>query len=439
MSAQHRIVIVGAGFGGLYAAKGLKHAAAKVIVIDRRNFHLFQPLLYQVATGSLSPGEIAAPIRSVLADQKNADVYLGDVAHVDLAHRNVSLSDGAVISYDSLIVATGSRSTYFGKDQWREMAPSLKTVEEATAIRHKILFAFEAAERESDPEERKVWLRFAIVGGGLTGVELAGALGEIARFTLKHEFRTIHPEEAEIFLLEGSPRIMSAYPPDLAEAAVRSLNKLGVTVKTGVRVTDVTDRQVTYHAETGDRTMATRTVLWTAGVTSSELTASLASESGAELDRQGRIKVNPDLTLPGHPEVFIIGDIAQIPGKDGKLLPGVAQVALQGGKYAAKAIMGRLNGKPITRPFRYFDKGNLAVIGRGSAVADIAGLHLSGLIAWIIWLFVHITYLVEFRSRILVMIQWGFQYITFSRGARLITGPDQIPPITQDSQPAHGD
>ncbi len=427
MSAQQRIVIIGAGFGGLYAAQGLKHARADVTVIDRRNFHLFQPLMYQVATGTLSPGEIAAPIRSVLAGQKNTEVFLGDVVKIDLARREVSLSDGGMVPYDSLIVAAGSRSAYFGKDVWRDVAPSLKTIEEATAIRHKILFAFEAAERETDPEERKAWLRFAIVGGGLTGVELAGALGEIARFTLKHEFRAIRPEESQIFLLEGSPRIMSAFPPDLAEAAVRSLNKLGVNVKTGVRVIDISDQRLTYRAASGDCTMHTRTVLWAAGVTSSELTESLAVQSGAQLDKLRRLKVNPDLTLPGHPEVFIIGDIAQIAGSDGKVLPGVAQVAMQGGEYAAKVILGRLKGKPVTKPFHYFDKGSLAVIGRGSAVADIAGLHLSGLIAWLIWLFVHVLYLVEFRNRIMVMIQWGFQYITFSRGARLITGPTQTP------------
>jgi NADH dehydrogenase len=405
----------------------LKRAPAEVTVIDRRNFHLFQPLLYQVATGSLSPGEIAAPIRSVLADQKNTEVLLGDVVRIDLTQRQVSLSDGAVIPYDSLIVATGSRSTYFGKDEWRQVAPSLKTIEEATAIRHKILFAFEAAEREPDPEERKAWLRFAIVGGGLTGVELAGALGEIARFTLKHEFRSIRPEEAQIFLLEGAPRIMGAYPADLAEAAVHSLHKLGVGVKTGVHVTGVTDQQVTYRTAEGEKTMRTRTVLWTAGVTSSELTKSLAEQSGVQLDKVARLPVNPDLTLPGHPEVFIVGDIAQIAAKDGKFLPGVAQVAIQGGDYAAKTIAGRMNGRPVTKPFHYFDKGNLAVIGRGSAVADIAGVHLSGLIAWFIWLFVHLLYLVEFRSRIMVLIQWGFQYITFSRGARLITGPVKMP------------
>jgi NADH:ubiquinone reductase (H+-translocating) len=437
LGAQQRVVIIGAGFGGLYAAQALKHAPVSVTVIDRRNFHLFQPLLYQVATGSLSPGEIAAPIRSVLADQRNTEVLLGDVTHIDLAHRKVSLSDGAEIPYDLLIVATGSRSTYFGKDEWRQVAPSLKTIEEATAIRHKILFAFEAAEREPDPEERKAWLRFVIVGGGLTGVELAGALGEIARYTLKHEFRAIRPEEAQIFLLEGSPRIMSAYPPDLADTAVHSLNKLGVNVKTDVRVTNVTDQQVTYHSVSGERSMRTRTVLWTAGVTSSELTKSLAEQSGAELDKLSRLKVNRDLTLPGHPEVFIVGDIAEIATVDGKVLPGVAQVAIQGGAYAAKTILGRINGKPVTKPFHYVDKGNLAVIGRGSAVADIGGIHLSGFIAWLIWLFVHVLYLIEFRSRLLVMIQWGFQYLTFGRGARLITGPIQLP--SRAKEPAQGD
>jgi NADH:ubiquinone reductase (H+-translocating) len=423
VQTKHRVVIVGGGFGGLYAAQALRRAPLDVTVIDRRNFHLFQPLLYQVATGSLSPGDIAAPIRSVLGDQRNTRVLLGTVSDFDPAGQRVFLEEGEAFEYDSLIVAAGSQSSYFGHDDWREFAPSLKTVEEATAIRHKILYAFEAAEREPDPELRRAWLTFVIVGAGATGVELAGAMGEIARHTLQSEFRSIRPEEAKILILDGSTRVLPAYPEDLSRKAEQALIGLGVRVRSGVRVTGVNRDGVTFLANGATDRLLTKTVLWAAGVTASPLGKVLADRTGAVLDRTGKLKVNPDLTLPGHPEIFVVGDLALINDGNGNPLPGVAQVAIQSGSYAANAIVKRLKGETNLKPFAYFNKGDIAVIGRAAAVANVFGVHVSGLLAWLIWLFIHLMYIVEFRSRIIVFIQWGFQYMTFSRGARLITGP----------------
>ena len=428
----HRVVILGGGFGGLYAARALRKAPVAVTLIDRRNFHLFQPLLYQVATGSLSPGEICAPLRSILSRQKNTRVLLGEAADIDPRERKLTLRDGASFEYDSLIVAAGSQTSYYGNNKWRAWAPSLKSVEEATAIRHKILYAFEAAERATDAEKRRAWLTFAIVGGGATGVELAGALGEIARYTLKHEFRAIDPREARILILDGASRILTTYPPDLSARAEQSLVKLGVRVRTSVKVVEVDPEGVTFHNQAGAaERLAAKTVLWAGGVEASDFGRVLASRTGAQTDRIGRMKVNPDLTLPGFPEISIVGDLAEIAGPDGKPLPGVAQVAIQGGAYAARAIVARLKGERALAPFHYFDKGDLAVIGRAAAVARIFGLHLHGVIAWLVWVFIHILYLVEFQNRVLVFIQWGFQYLTFSRGARLITGsavPDSLSP-----------
>jgi NADH dehydrogenase len=422
--AGHRVIILGGGFGGLYAARTLKRAPVEVTLIDRRNFHLFQPLLYQVATGSLSPGEICAPLRSILSRQKNTRVLLGEAADIDPRARTITLKDGASFGYDSLIVATGSDSFYFGHDQWREWSPSLKSVEEATAIRHKILYAFEAAERVTDPQERQAWLTFAIVGGGTTGVELAGALAEIANETLKHDFRAIDPREARILLLDGAPRLLTAYPEDLAKHAEESLVRLGVRVRTGVKVTEVDLEGVTLEdAQGSHERLAARTVLWAGGIHAGSFGRILAARTGVETDRQGRLKVLPDVTIPGYPEIFVAGDLAVLNGSDGKPLPGVAQVAMQEGAYAAKAIAARAAGQTGERaPFHYFDKGDIAVIGRAAAVARIFGLHLHGLIAWLVWLFIHLMYLVQFQNRVLVFIQWGFQYLTFSRGARLITG-----------------
>jgi NADH dehydrogenase len=424
MAERHRVVILGGGFGGLYAAQALKHAPVDVTLIDKRNFHLFQPLLYQVATGSLSPGEIAAPLRSVLSKQRNTTVWLGDAVDLDPVAKRVILRDGAEIGYESLIVATGSQSTYFGNDCWAPWAPALKTVEDATEIRHKILLAFEAAERTSDPEERRVWLTFVIVGAGATGVELAGTLGEIANHTLKNEFRSIRPEDARIIVIDRGTRVLPTFPEDLSRKAERQLLKLGARVRTGLTVTRVDQDGVTLETESGKQDhIASHTIIWAAGVAISDFGRQVAKRTGAETERSGQIKVAGDLTIPNYPDVFIVGDLASIIGPDGKPLPGVAQVAMQGGAYAAKTILQRVRGDAKRqKPFHYFNKGDLAVIGRAAAVANIFGMHLSGLPAWLVWLFIHLMYLVEFQSRILVFIEWGFLYLTYDRGARLITG-----------------
>src|SRR5713101_1236044 len=422
MGEKHRVVILGGGFGGLAAAQKLKRAPVEVTLIDRRNFHLFQPLLYQVATGSLSPGEIAAPLRGVLSRQKNARVLLGEAADIDPHAKRVLLRDGGAFEYDSLIVATGSQTSYYGNDAWQEWAPSLKSVEEATAIRHKLLYAFERAERADSDEEARTWLTFVIVGAGATGVELAGALAEIANETLKNDFRRINPQEARILLLEGGPRVLTSFPENLSAKAERLVGKLGVQILKGVMVTDIDQDGVTYKTAKGAEKLAAKTVLWAGGVTSNEFGRKLAERTKGETDRLGRIKVNADLTVPNFPDIFIIGDLAWSQGAEGKPLPGVAQVAIQGGAYAAKAIRARLRGKKEQRAFHYFNKGDMAVIGRAAAIANIFGFHISGLPAWLIWLFVHLIYIVEFQSRVLVFIQWGFEYLTFSRGARLITG-----------------
>ncbi len=424
----HRVVILGGGFGGLSAAQALKRAPVQVTLLDRRNFHLFQPLLYQVATGSLSPGEIAAPLRSVLRKQKNTEVLLGEAADID-PHKNLlTLSDGAQFEYDSLIVSTGSQTSYYGNDSWRKNAPSLKTVEEATNIRQKILLAFECAERSASEAEARAWLTFVIVGAGATGLELAGALAEIANETLKHDFRRINPSEAQILLVEGGPRILTAFPEDLAEKAERLVSRLGVKVLKGVKVTNVDAEGVTFERGATTERLAAKTVLWAGGVTTNEFGRTLARRTEAQTDRIGRIPVTPQLTIPNFPNIFVVGDLALANDKNGKPLPGVAQVAMQGGAYAAKVIRARVAKKPEPPPFHYFNKGDMAVIGRAAAVANIFGLHLSGLLAWLVWLFIHLIYIVEFQSRVMVFIQWGIQFVTFSRGARLITGDAAAPP-----------
>lgn len=427
MDRPHRVVILGGGFGGLYAAKALRSVPVEVTLLDRRNFHLFQPLLYQVATGSLSPGEIASPLRSVLHAQKNTQVLLGDAVDLDVERRRVLLSDGA-IAYDTLIVATGSEDSYFGHDDWRRNAPSLKTIEHATEIRGRILYAFEAAEKELDREKRREWLTFVIVGAGATGVELAGALGEIAHDTLRHDFRSIDPQEARILLLEGSPRVLAAFPPDLSAKAEAALIRLGVRPRCNVFVTDVDETGVVVKGSSGVERIAARTVIWAAGVRASSFGQVLERRAGAQLDRAGRVLVTENCNVANHPEIFVIGDLAHFE-QDGKQLPGVATVAMQQGGYTARLIRKRLAGGTLPA-FRYFDKGNLAVIGRASAVADIFGFHISGLPAWLVWLFVHLMNLVEFSNRVLVFIHWGFLYFTFNRGARLITGP----PTSADSE-----
>jgi NADH dehydrogenase len=423
VAENHQVVILGGGFGGLVAAQTLKHAKeAEITLIDKRNFHLFQPLLYQVATGSLSPGDIAAPIRGVLSHQKNARVLLGEAVDLDPVAKKVILRDGGEYPYDSLIIATGSQTSYYGKDQWREWAPSLKTVEEATAIRHKLLYAFERAERSTTEADARAWLTFAIVGGGATGLELAGALAEIARETLRHDFRQIRPQEARIILLEGGDRLLSAYPPDLSAKAEKLVEGLGVEVLKGAMVTNIDADGVTYKHEGKTTQLPARSVLWTGGVTTNEFGRRVAERTHAETDRAGKIKVLPDLTVPGFSNVFVVGDLALVMGKDGKQVPGVAQPAIQEGRYAGRVIQARLKSKEPLPPFHYFDKGDIAVIGRAAAVANIFGFHVSGFLAWFVWLFIHLMYIVEFQSRVIVFIQWGFEYLTFSRGARLITG-----------------
>jgi NADH dehydrogenase len=429
MADKHRILIIGGGFAGLVAAQTLKRGNADVTLIDRRNFHLFQPLLYQVATGSLSPGEIAAPLRAVLSRHKNIEVLLGEAVDLDPIAKNVVLRDGAKFPYDSLIVGTGSKTSYFGKDQWRSIAPSLKTVEEATAIRHKLLYAFERAERSASEDEASDWLTFIIVGAGATGLELAGALAEIARETLKHDFRRICPQEARIILLEGTPRVLSAFPEDLSAKAEQLVSKLGVEVHKGTMVTNIDSNGVDYTQGNETKRMNAKNVLWTGGVVATSFGRRVAQRTHAETDRSGKIKVNPDLTVPNFPDIFVTGDLAHVLNEDGSQVPGVAQPAIQEGRYAAKVILARLQGKPAPGPFRYFNKGDLAVIGRAAAVANVFGFHVSGLPAWIIWLFVHLMYIVEFQSRVLVFIQWGFLYLTFSRGARLITGATAEEPM----------
>jgi len=438
MEQKHRVIILGGGFGGLAAAKRLKRAPVEVTLIDKRNFHLFQPLMYQVATGSLSPGEIAAPLRGVLSRQQNTQVLLGEAADVDPDAKRVTLCDGATFGYDSLIVATGSQTSYYGNDSWREWAPSLKSVEEATAIRHKILYAFERAERSATEEEARAWLTFVIVGAGATGMELAGALAEISQETLRHDFRKINPTEARIILMEGAPRVLGAFPEDLSAKAEKLVTRLGVEVVKGVMVTKINKEGVEFKRGDSVEALAARTVLWAGGVVTTPFGRKLAERTKAETDRSGRIKVNRDLTIPAYPDIFIIGDLALVVDEKGKQLPGVAQVAMQGGAYAAKAIRSRLEGKRGLPAFHYFNKGDMAVIGRAAAVADIFGFHISGLPAWLIWLFVHLIYIVEFQSRVIVFIQWGFEYLTFSRGARLITGESATDPTDPTARTGAG-
>jgi NADH dehydrogenase len=417
---RHRVVILGGGFGGLYFARSLRHIDADVTLIDRRNFHLFQPLLYQVATGALSPGEIASPLRYVLSRRKNVRVLLGEAVDIDVERREVLLKDHGREPYDTLIVATGSTHHYFGHPEWAAVAPGLKTIEDATEIRSRVLLAFERAEEETDPEQRRAQLTFVVVGGGPTGVELAGALGEISRDTLKNDFRRINPAEANIFLIEGEERLLPGYPPELSRAAEQSLIRLGVRSHTSAMATEIDAQGITMRARNIDTRIAARTVLWAAGVQASPLGKVLADRTGVKLDRAGRVPVGSDLSLAGHPEILVIGDLAQFL-QNGKQLPGVASTAMQQGRYAARLVEHRLRNQP-TPPFRYHDKGSLATIGRNSAVANIGPFKFSGALAWFIWLFVHILYIVEFENRLLIVVQWAYDYFTHNRGARLITG-----------------
>ena len=406
------MVIVGGGFGGLYAARALGKAPVEVTVVDRTNHHVFQPLLYQVATASLSPSQIAYPIRGVLRHQKNTRVLLADVVAVDPARRVVKLSDGE-LAYDWLILAPGARHSYFGHAEWEPFAPGLKTLDDALEIRSRILVAFERAERESDPERRRALLTFVVVGGGPTGVELAGAIGEIACKVMARDFRSIDTRDARTILVEAGPRILPAFPADLSEKAERSLERLCVEVRTGEAVTRMESGAVWL----GEERIAAGTVLWAAGVEPSPLARSL----GVPLDRAGRAIVNADLTIPGHPEVFVIGDLAACRDAAGRLLPGLAPVAIQQGEYAARAVMRSVRGE-ARAPFRYRDKGTMATIGRNAAVVDLGRLRFSGYPAWLLWCFIHILWLIGFRNRFLVMIEWAWAYLRFERSARLITG-----------------
>jgi len=410
--ARPRVIIVGGGFAGLKAARALKKVPADILVLDRNNHHLFQPLLYQVATAGLSPADIASPIRSVLRDQKNTEVLMGEVIGVDRKLKQVILNKGK-FSYDYLVLATGSRHSYFGHDEWERYAPGLKSVEDATVIRQKILLAFEAAEFETQSEKQKQLLTFILVGGGPTGVEMAGSIAELAQAALASDFRHINPKHSRVILLEAGERILSSFSEDLSKKAETSLKALGVEVRTRTRVENIDQEGVLI---SGQR-IASKTIVWAAGVRASPVGKWL----GVETDRSGRVKVEPDLSISGDPCIFVIGDCATLQDENGNPLPGVAPVAMQEGKYVAQVIQKRIGNKKPIPPFRYVNKGNLATIGRSSAIADLGTFKLSGFIAWMAWLLVHIFYLIGFRNRILVMIQWAWAYFTFQRGARLIT------------------
>jgi NADH dehydrogenase len=410
------VVVVGGGFAGLYAARTLARHGVRLVLVDRLNYHLFQPLLYQVATASLSPGEIAEPLRAILRKYRNVEVLLGEVEQIDLQTRRVRLEDGEELSYEYLVLATGARHSYFNHPEWEPMAPGLKSLADALEMRRRIFLAFEMAEREEDPLRRRALLTFVVVGGGPTGVELAGAIAEIARHTVSQDFRRFDPRQARIILLERGKRILEAYPPDLSRSAQRALERIGVEVETGKAVTDIQPDYVMV----GSEKLPACTTLWAAGVAASPLGRQL----GMEVDRSGRVPVEADLSLATHPEVFVAGDLALLAQPNGKPLPGLAPVAIQQGETAADNIWRSLNGQP-RQAFHYFDRGSMATIGRAAAVAEIRGIHLSGFLAWLAWLFVHLLFLIGFENRVLVLIQWAASYLSYQRGARLITGPWQ--------------
>lgn len=428
LKTEPHVVIVGGGFGGLYAAKTLARSPVRLTLIDRRNFHLFQPLLYQVATGSLSPGDIASPLRTIVERQANTQVLMAEVVDLDPARRRVILQDGEV-TYDYLILATGSTHSYFGKEEWASRAPGLKTVEDATLIRGRILTAFEQAEREPDPARRRRLLTFVIAGGGPTGVELAGAIGELVAYTMRDEFRTADPLEARIILVEGSGRILGTYPEKLSAHAARELTRLGVTIRTGCLVTDVGEETVRLRCGDREETLETGAIFWAAGVKASPLGLMLHERAGVAIDRPGRVIVEPDLSVPGYPEIFVVGDLAHYAHQEDQPLPGVAPVAMQEGAYVAKLIHARVTRTPEPSRFRYRSQGNLAVIGRNEAVADLGERwRFGGFLAWLIWAVVHIRYLVEFENRVLVFLQWAWAYVTRRGSARLIT--ETVPPAS---------
>src|SRR5947207_885902 len=407
-----RIIIVGGGFGGLEAAKKLACEDVRVTVIDRANYHLFQPLLYQVATAALSPADIAAPIRAILSTCKNMEVILAEVQSVDVDAKKVKTADGIELTYDFLVLATGARHSYFGHDEWERLAPGLKSLEDAIEVRRRLLLAFEYAEKIPDEATRKAAMTFVVIGGGPTGVEMAGAIAEIARHTLAKNFRHIDPSQARVILVEGEPRLLAAFPEDLSASALKQLVDLGVEVRTGIHATNLTDNGL----QVGEEFIPCRVKIWAAGNTASFVGKTL----GSPVDRVGRVIVNDDLTIPGHPEVQVIGDLANFPHQTGKPLPGISPVAMQEGRHAARNVLAMIQGRKPQR-FRYWDKGTMATIGRNKAVADLRFMHLSGLPAWLAWLFVHIVFLVGFRNRLIVLFQWAWAYLTFDKGARLIT------------------
>ena len=454
----HRVVIVGGGFGGLYAARALaRDRRIELTVVDRRNFHLFQPLLYQVATGALSPGEIAQPLRAILRRHRNARVILGEALRIDAERREVGLSDGGVVGYDSLVVATGARFSYFGNDGWAKHAPGLKSIDDALEIRRRIFIAFEAAEREANAERRGEWMTFLIVGGGPTGVELAGALGEIANDTLRRDFRAINPADSRIILVEALERVLPTYPPDRSRSAQRQLERLGVQVRTGWKVTDIDGHGVRLEmaappaAKGADKAAAecvrlpTRTVLWAAGVQAASFSRRVAAATRAEADKAGRLVVGADLAVGDHPEILAVGDAALITDAAGRSVPGVAQGAIQSGKHAARTIRDRLDSRP-TPGFRYRDRGEVAIIGRLAGVTNIGWLgpfgRQGGFLAWLLWLGIHILYLIGFANRLVVIVRWAWSFLTHGRGSRLITGQPFVPEIEEpleDTTAAHAE
>jgi NADH dehydrogenase len=427
--SPHRVVVIGGGFGGLLATKSLARAPVEITLIDRRNFHLFQPLTYQIATGALSPAEVCYPLRAIFKRHRNIRVMMGEVTEIDLDGQELLVDPGAGASgpirvpYDTLIAGGGSRYSYFGHDEWQAVAPEVKSLESALAVRRRLLSAFEAAELEPDEQRRRGLLTFVVVGAGPTGVEMAGQIAELARDTLRRDFRSIDPREGRVLLVEMTDRVLGTFPPSLSRRAVRSLEHLGVTPLLEHRVVDIDSQAVTIQAPDGEsERIVASTVIWAAGVTASSLAKRLGDQTQADVDGAGRVTVEPDLTLPGHPEVFAIGDMVRVRSEDGNVqtLPGLAPVAMQEGRYAAKVVKARLRGKTV-RPFHYRDKGNLATIGRSRAVADLHLVKLSGFPAWVTWLGVHLWYLVGFQNRVLVFIRWAVSFFTRGRGARIIT------------------
>ena len=416
MQAAHHFVIVGGGFAGLWATRALASAPVRITLIDRHNHHLFQPLLYQVATAGLSAPDIAAPLRHILRKQANVEVRLAEVAAIAPQEKHVVLADGTTIAYDALLLATGATHAYFGRDEWARHAPGLKTLDDALQLRRHLLLAFERAEAETDPGKRAAWLSFAIIGGGPTGVELAGTLAEIARHTLKNEFRRIDPSQARVRLVEAGPRVLASFPDTLSEKARRQLERLGVEVVTGTPVSDITDEGY----RLGDTFVPAKTVVWAAGVAASPLARTL----GVSLDRAGRVPVKPDLSVAGHPDIFVAGDLAAVTS-DGRPVPGVAPAAKQMGRHVAQVLRARLDGRASPGDFRYQDYGNLATIGRMAAVVDFGRLKFSGLLAWWFWLTAHVFFLIGFRNRLVVLLNWCWAYWSYQRGARIILGKDE--------------